>query len=63
MVKPTAEVVPFVGKGGQEGNVTGPASSCRFMQPVGICIEFGSVVYVCARVEFVYVKPEISGVD
>ena len=39
--KPSAE------KESQQGNITGPASSCRFMQPVGICTEFNSVIFVC----------------
>ena len=33
--------------GTEEGSVDGPAESCRFKQPLGICTEFDSVVYVC----------------
>ena len=33
--------------GAEEGSVDGPAESCRFKQPLGICTEFDSVVYVC----------------
>ena len=31
----------------QEGSSDGPVKGSRFKQPVGICTEFGSVVYVC----------------
>ena len=46
-IKPSTEIIHFAGKEGQQGNVTGPASNCRFMQPVGICNEFKSVAYIC----------------
>ena len=37
----------FAGSDSEEGNVDGPAKNCRFKQPIGICTEFDSVVYIC----------------
>ena len=36
----------FVGCDSEEGSVDGPAKNCRFKQPIGICTEIDSVVYV-----------------
>ena len=35
----------FAGK--EEGSLDGPVTTCCFKQPMGIAIEFDSVVYVC----------------
>jgi len=37
----------FAGSDKEEGSTDGPVKECRFKQPVGICSEFQSVVYVC----------------
>lgn len=37
----------FAGSDEEEGSTDGPVKECRFKQPVGICSEFESVVYVC----------------
>ena len=37
----------FAGSDSEEGSVDGPAKDCRFKQPIGICTEFNSVVYIC----------------
>ena len=30
-----------------EGSQDGPVLECQFKQPIGICVEFDSVVYIC----------------
>ena len=30
-----------------EGSQDGPVLECQFKQPVGICVEFDSVIYIC----------------
>ena len=37
----------FAGSDEEERSTDGPVKECRFKQPVGICSEFASVVYVC----------------
>lgn len=37
----------FAGSGEEDGNSDGPVKESRFKQPVGVCTEFESVVYVC----------------
>ena len=37
----------FAGSENEDGSSDGPVKASRFKQPVGICTEFGSVVYVC----------------
>ncbi len=32
---------------GVNGNLDGPAKSCKFKQPIGISVEFESIVYIC----------------
>ena len=39
-------IVNFAGTG-TGGNLDGPASTCQFIQPKGLCTEFDHVVYVC----------------
>ena len=44
--KNSDEVEVFAGSG-SEGNKDGMASKTEFYQPVGLCVEFNHVVYVC----------------
>ena len=44
--KTSDEVEVFAGSG-SEGNKDGMASKTEFYQPVGLCVEFNHVVYVC----------------
>ena len=37
----------FAGSTREEGSIDGLANNCTFKQPMGICTEFDSVVYVC----------------
>ena len=37
----------FTGSENEDGSSDGPVKASHFKQPVGICTEFGSVVYVC----------------
>ena len=37
----------FAGSEKEDGSSNGPVKESRFKQPVGFCIEFDSVVYVC----------------
>ena len=37
----------FAGSENEDGSTDGPVTASPFKQPVGICREFGSVVYVC----------------
>ena len=46
-LKPCGELDLFAGSDKEEGIVDGPIKTCRFKQPMGICTEFDSVVYVC----------------
>jgi hypothetical protein len=41
------ELILFAGSDKEDGSTDGPVKECRFKQPVGICTEFDSVVYVC----------------
>ena len=45
-LKPCGELNLFAGSD-KGGTVDGPIKICRFKQPMGICTEFDSVVYVC----------------
>ena len=37
----------FAGSDKEDGSMDGPVKECRFKQPMGICAELESVVYVC----------------
>ena len=37
----------FAGSDKEDGSMDGPVNECRFKQPMGICAELESVVYVC----------------
>ena len=41
------ELSLFAGSDKEGGSTDGPMKECHFKQPVGICTEFDSVVYVC----------------
>ncbi len=41
------ELSLFAGSNEEDGSSNGPVKESRFKQPVGICTEFDSVVYVC----------------
>lgn len=46
-LKQSGDVRVFAGPDTEEGSVDGLAKNCRFKQPMGICTEFDSVVYIC----------------
>ena len=46
-LKQSGDVRVFAGSDTEEGSVDGLAKNCRFKQPMGICTEFDSVVYIC----------------
>ena len=46
-LKQSGEVRIFAGSDREEGSVDGLAKNSRFKQPIGICTEFDSVVYIC----------------
>ena len=46
-IRTDGEVEVFAGCEGEEGSVDGKVKDCRFRQPMGICTESESVVYIC----------------
>ena len=46
-IKTDEEVELFAGSERKEGNVDGKVKDCRFRQPIGICTESESVIYIC----------------
>ena len=46
-LSPRGDVRVFAGSDSEEGSVDGLAKNCRLKQPIGICTEFDSVVYIC----------------
>ena len=48
--------------GGEDGNLDGPAKTCKFKQPIGISVEFDSTVYVCdAQTNSIKLFPRMAG--
>ena len=46
-IKMGGEMEIFAGCDGEEGSVDGKVKDCRFQQPMGICTESETVVYIC----------------
>lgn len=46
-IKTDEEVELFAGSERKEGNDDGKVKDCRFQQPIGICTESESVIYIC----------------
>ena len=46
-LKVTGELDLFAGSDNEEGSIDGLVKNCHLKQPIGICTEFGSVVYLC----------------
>ncbi|KAJ7383334.1 hypothetical protein OS493_028882 [Desmophyllum pertusum] len=46
-IKTDGQVEVFAGCEREEGSVDGKVKECRFRQPMGICTEFDSVIYIC----------------
>ena len=46
-LNPRGDVRVFARSDSEEGSVDGLAKNCRLKQPIGICTEFDSVMYIC----------------
>ena len=54
MMKTDGEVEVFAGSEREEGSVDGKVNDCQFRQPMGICTETESVIYICdAQTNFI----------
>ena len=45
-LSPRGDVRVFAGSDSEEGSVDGLAKNCRLKQPIGICTELDSVIYI-----------------